>query len=79
MSKEEPSGPLACLGEMNDCRKRSGLTCSFVLFAALNLAMLVVGMRTRDDCPEEPMIPTYLIGNNAALYSSPANYSFRFI
>ena len=50
------------LGDVNDCRKKSGLTCSFVVFAALNVAMMVVGIKAVDSCPVDQMIPNYLIG-----------------
>lgn len=49
---------------MNDCRKQSGITCSFVVFMALNVAMLVVGINATGHCPEEPMVPVYLIGSH---------------
>lgn len=48
--------------EMNDWRKKSGLTCTFAVFAALNVAMMVVGIKAIGRCPAEEMIPTYLIG-----------------
>ena len=47
---------------LNDWRKQSGITCSFVIFAALNIAMMVVGIRNLRDCPAEKMVPIYLIG-----------------
>ncbi len=50
------------LGEMNDFRQKSGLTCSFLIFTALNLAMLIVGIDAIDECPDEQMVPNYLIG-----------------
>jgi len=62
--KGEGGGPLSRLIEVNDWRKKSGLTCSFVVFTLLNAVMLIVGVNTMDDCPEEEMIPVYLIGIN---------------
>jgi hypothetical protein len=47
---------------LNDFRKKSGLSCSFMIFAALNLAMLIIGAQTLDECPVSHMIPVYLIG-----------------
>lgn len=46
---------------LNDFRKQSGLSCSFMVFAALNLAMLAIGAQNLDDCPVSHMIPVYLI------------------
>ena len=50
------------LGGMNDWRKQSGITCSFVIFAGLNIGMMYVGINSVDKCPIEQMIPNYLIG-----------------
>lgn len=46
---------------LNDFRKKSGLSCSFMIFAALNLAMLIIGAKHLDECPVSHMIPVYLI------------------
>ena len=42
--------------------KKSGLSCSFFIFAALNIAMVVIGADALNLCIVEPMIPIYLIG-----------------
>ena len=47
---------------LNDFRKKSGFTCSFMIFAALNLTMLIIGAQNLDQCPVSHMIPVYLIG-----------------
>ena len=53
-----------CFGLMalNDCRKNSGFTCSFMIFAALNIAMMTIGVQNLHSCPISYMIPVYLIG-----------------
>ena len=53
-----------CFGliALNDTRKKSGFTCSFMIFAALNLAMMIIGAKNLDHCPVSHMIPVYLIG-----------------
>ena len=48
--------------DVNDWRKRSGLTFSFLVFAALNIVMMYVGIISVDKCPIQQMIPNYLIG-----------------
>ena len=50
------------MGAMEDWRKKSGLSCSFFIFAALNLAMVIVGGDAVYLCKIQPMIPIYLIG-----------------
>ena len=50
------------LGSIDDWRKKSGLSCSFFIFAALNIAMIVVGGDALFLCPVQPMVPVYLIG-----------------
>ena len=52
------------LGSMDNLRKKSGLSCSFIIFAALNIAMAAVGAEAINDCPVDPMIPIYLIGKS---------------
>ncbi len=47
---------------LNDWRKKSGITCSFVIFAALNIALMVEGIKNLHKCRVEPMVPIYLIG-----------------
>ena len=47
---------------LNDWRKQSGLTCSFIVFAALNVAFMYVGITNLDNCPVEKMVPIYLVG-----------------
>merc|ERR1712038_501332 len=49
------------MGAMEDWRKKSGLSCSFIIFAALNLAMVIVGGDAVYLCKIQPMIPIYLI------------------
>jgi len=52
-----------CFGLMalNDFRKNSGFTCSFMIFAALNIAMMIIGVQNLHNCPISYMIPVYLI------------------
>ena len=50
------------LSSVDDWRKKSGVTCSFVIFAALNIAMVWIGADAIYQCPIEPMVPTYLVG-----------------
>jgi len=52
-----------CFGlcALNDYRKKAGLSCSFIVFAALNIAMVVNGARNVKGCPAETMIPVYLL------------------
>ena len=57
-SSEEKSSS----SEAQDWRKKSGLSCSFFIFAALNLAMVIVGGDAAYLCPVQPMVPVYLIG-----------------
>ena len=59
MPGEGGSGTVEAL---NDLRKKSGLTCSFIIFAALNLSMLILGAYKLDECPISHMIPIYLVG-----------------
>ena len=59
MSEGDSGGPLE---GMNDWCKKSGITASFVIFGALNIGMMYVGIRSVDKCPVEQMIPNYLIG-----------------
>ena len=47
---------------LNDYRKKAGLSCSFIIFAALNIAMVYNGAENIQRCPAEPMIPVYLLG-----------------
>ena len=47
---------------LNDWRKQSGLTCSFIIFAALNVAFMYVGITNLHSCPVEKMVPIYLVG-----------------
>ena len=54
--------------EAQDWRKKSGLSCSFFVFAALNLAMVIVGSDAAYLCPVQPMVPVYLIGESFAKY-----------
>ena len=42
--------------------KKSGLSCSFFIFATLNTAMVAIGADALKLCKVEPMIPIYLIG-----------------
>lgn len=51
------------LNSVADWRKKSGITCSFVIFAALNIAMVWIGADALHLCPIQPMVPTYLVGN----------------
>ncbi len=62
--KTSDSGGGLNLGKMDDWRKKSGLSCSFFIFAALNTAMVVVGAKALKLCPLQTMIPIYLIGKN---------------
>jgi len=52
-----------CFGlcALNDYRKKSGLTCSFIIFTALNITMVVIGAENLSNCPAEYMVPIYLI------------------
>ena len=50
------------LSSVDDWRKKSGITCTFAIFAALNIAMVWVGADAFNLCPVEKMVPTYLIG-----------------
>jgi len=52
-----------CFGlcALNDYRKKSGLTCSFIIFTALNITMVVIGGENLQKCPVEHMVPIYLI------------------
>lgn len=49
------------LSAMDDWRKKSGFSCSFIIFAALNTAMVAVGGEALNGCPLEHMVPIYLI------------------
>ena len=49
---------------LNDWRKQSGLTCSFIIFAALNVAFMYVGITNLHSCPVEKMVPIYLVGKS---------------
>ena len=62
-SSEEKSSS----SEAQDWRKKSGLSCSFFIFAALNLAMVIVGGDAAYLCPVQPMVPVYLIGKYVVL------------
>ena len=62
MSSQEKKFAWFSLGSMDNCRKKSGLSCSFIIFAALNIAMVAVGSNALDACPVDPMIPIYLVG-----------------
>ena len=59
---EANSSSSSGMGAMEDWRKKSGLSCSFIIFAALNLAMVIVGGDAVYLCKIQPMIPIYLIG-----------------
>lgn len=61
----ENSSTFFGLNSVQDWRKKSGITCTFVLFAALNVAMVWVGADAVGHCPVEKMVPTYLIGKAA--------------
>jgi hypothetical protein len=37
---------------------------SFIIFAALNIAMVWIGADAVDECPVQKMVPNYLIGNS---------------
>lgn len=63
----EGSGGGNLLGCMNDWRKQSGITCSFLVFSALNIGMMVVGIQAVHKCPVQPMIPNYLIGKEIVI------------
>ena len=52
------------LSSVDDWRKKSGITCTFAIFAALNVAMVWVGADAVGACPVEKMVPNYLIGND---------------
>ena len=67
MSEEKKLAPWLSLGSMDNLRKKSGLSCSFIIFAALNIAMVAVGGEAVNLCPIDPMIPIYLIGNSFIL------------
>ena len=67
MSEEKKLAPWLSLGSMDNLRKKSGLSCSFIIFAALNIAMVVVGGEAVNLCPIDPMIPIYLIGKSFIL------------
>ena len=56
------------MGAMEDWRKKSGLSCSFIIFAALNLAMVIVGGDAVYLCKIQPMILIYLIGKLVYLW-----------
>merc|ERR1711997_582842 len=61
MSEEKKFAAWFSLGSMDNLRKKSGLSCSFIIFAALNIAMVAVGGKAIKNCPVDPMIPIYLI------------------
>ena len=62
MADSDKKSDIFGLLALNDFRKKSGFTCSFLIFAALNLAMLIIGAENLDECPITHMIPVYLIG-----------------
>ena len=55
---------------LNDWRKQSGLTCSFIIFAALNVAFMYVGITNLHSCPVEKMVPIYLVGKGQVSHAS---------
>merc|ERR1711997_64010 len=61
MSEEKKFASWFSLGSIDNVRKKSGLSCSFIIFAALNIAMVAVGSNALDACPVDPMIPIYLV------------------
>ena len=61
-SGAKPSSGCCGLCALNDYRKKAGLSCSFIIFAALNIAMVYNGAENIQRCPAEPMIPVYLLG-----------------
>ena len=61
MSKDKENSWFG-LGTIDDWRKKSGLSCSFFIFAALNIAMVAVGADSIHDCAIAYMIPVYLVG-----------------
>lgn len=61
MSTAETSSNGCCSG-INTQRKQYGITCTFAVFAALNVIMMYVGIRAIHVCPAERMVPNYLIG-----------------
>merc|ERR1712154_600385 len=61
MSSQEKKFAWFSLGSIDNWRKKSGLSCSFIIFAALNIAMVAVGGDTIYECHVDPMISVYLI------------------
>ena len=64
MSEENKFASWFSLGSIDNLRKKSGLSCSFIIFAALNIAMVAVGADTLNYCTVDYMIPVYLVGEN---------------
>ena len=62
MSEEKKFASWFSLGSIDNLRKKSGLSCSFIIFAALNIAMVAVGADTLNYCTVDYMIPIYLVG-----------------
>ena len=62
MSEEKKFASWFSLGSIDNLRKKSGLSCSFIIFAALNIAMVAVGADTLNYCTVDYMIPVYLVG-----------------
>ena len=62
MSEENKFASWLSLGSIDNWRKKSGLSCSFVIFATLNIAMVAVGADTLNQCTVDHMIPVYLVG-----------------
>ena len=62
MSEEKKFASWFSLGSIDNLRKKSGLSCSFIIFAALNIAMVAVGADTLNFCTIDYMIPIYLVG-----------------
>ena len=66
-ASKKPNGSASSADEssefsLNDWRKQSGLTCSFVIFAALNIVFMYMGITNLHRCPAERMVPIYLVG-----------------
>jgi len=61
MSEEKKFASWFSLGSIDNLRKKSGLSCSFIIFAALNIAMVAVGADTLNYCTVDYMIPVYLV------------------
>ena len=72
---EKRSRDLFGLVALNDFRKQSGFTCTFMIFAALNISMVVIGGQHLNQCPVSHMIPVYLVGKCVILCKKQRQYN----